>query len=348
MSSPDDWPVLEPLRRAHAEGRLAHAFLLVGSPEGTGRRLAEAMAQMLYCDAEIKPCGGCDGCRRVSGRDHPDVYWLEPTKKSRIFSVDQIRELNTNLSLTSYTGSWKAAILLYADRMKAEAMNALLKTMEEPPGRTLIVLVTDQLQGLLPTIISRCQRLNLGEREEPPDGVWRAELEAWLAEAGPRGTLTAMARASQLLRLLERVKNEIEEQEKQTEGAEGGRENEEISAAEREPEQHPQSETSAGEQEEPVEREVRIARVASRLVKERSAMLRVIQYWQRDVLACKLGASSRALHFPNRLDVLRNQALACDVGTLVARIRAVDEAQDRLGTNLNALMVLDAMVRAGV
>lgn len=348
MSSPDVIPVLEPLRRAHAKGRLAHAFLIVGSPEGDGRRLAEALVQLLFCDATEKPCGACDGCMRVARKDHPDVYWLEPMKKSRIFSVDQIRELNANLGRTSYVGSWKAAILLFADRMKTEAMNALLKTMEEPPGRTLLLLVTDQMQGLLPTIVSRCQRINLGERERPPDNGWRAELEAWLAEAGARGPLTAMARASRLLRLLERVKAEIEEDEKRRDEAEEGGEG--VSEDEDENE-HEYDEAGAVEwrdREENVARDVRVARIASRLIKERTAMLRTIQLWQRDVLACKMGAAESVLHFPDQSEILRKQAAECEVGALFARIRAVDEAQSRLGTNLNALMVLDAMVRAGV
>lgn len=348
MSSLDDLPVLEPLRRAHAEGRLAHAFLIVGSPEGDGFRLAEAMAQLLYCDAAEKPCGACDGCLRVSRKDHPDVYWLEPTKKSRIFSVDQIRELNANLGRTSYAGSWKTAILLFADRMKTEAMNALLKTMEEPPGRTLMILVTDQVQGLLPTIISRCQRINLGEREQPPEGPWRAELEAWLAEAGARGPLTAMARASRLLRLLDQVKAEIEEDEKRKDGVGGeGRIEEEDEIAPGD-EYEGVGAAESSEREENVARDVRVARIASRLNKERTAILRAIQLWQRDVLACKMGAPESTLHFRAQREGLCKQASACDVGVLFARIRAVDEAQRRLGTNLNALMVLDAMVRAGV
>lgn len=348
MSSLDDLPVLEPLRRAHEEGRLAHAFLIVGSPEGDGCRLAEAMAQMLYCEAAEKPCGVCDGCLRVSRKDHPDVYWLEPTKKSRIFSVDQIRELNANLGRTSYAGSWKTAILLFADRMKTEAMNALLKTMEEPPGRTLIVLVTDQVQGLLPTIISRCQRINLGEREQPPEGLWRAELEAWLAEAGARGPLTAMARASRLLRLLDQVKAEIEEDEKRKDGEGGEGEIEDEDERDRGDEFEGEGAAESRAREENVARDVRVARIASRLIKERTAILRAIQLWQRDVLACKMGAPEDTLHYRTKIEVLRKQASACDVGVLFARIRAVDEAQGRLGTNLNVLMVLDAMVRAGV
>ena len=342
MSSLEAMPVLEPLRRAFAADRLAHAFLVIGSPDGGGRDLALAMVRMLFCTAAEKPCGECLECQRVARREHPDAYWLEPAKKSRIFSVEQIRELNGALAQTAYAGGWKAAILLHADRMNDAAMNALLKTMEEPPGRTILILVTDQSQRLLPTIVSRCQRLNLGEMERPPDAAWRPELEAWLAGAGGRGPLTILARAARLQALLEQVKAAIILEEKGDEDADEGEETGVEPAGEAE------AEEEAAEDEALVRREVRDARIQARLIKERSAMLRVIQLWQRDLLACRLGAPPEVLHFPHARDILLRQASDVEVAALLARIEALDQARGRLDTNLQSLVVLESLARTGI
>lgn len=335
-------PVLDPLRRAVANDRLAHAFLVVGSPDGLGRELAEAMVQLLFCTAAEKPCGACEGCQRIAHQDHPDVYWLEPAKKSRIFSVDQIRALNQSLAQTAYAGGWKAAVLLHAERMNDAAMNALLKTMEEPPGRTLLILVTDQSQGLLPTIISRCQRINLGEMERPPEAPWRAELETWLAGAGGRGPLTILARANRLQQLLDEVKAAITREE---EGSDAEADDMESGGGD---EAASEDEAGGGDDDDRISNEVRAARVQARLVKERSGVLRTIQLWQRDLLACRLGGPDVALHFPQARETLVAQAVGLDVAALLGRIDAVDAARRRLDTNINSLLVLETLVQSGI
>jgi DNA polymerase-3 subunit delta' len=355
VSCRDEIPVLEPLRRAHAERRLAHAFLIVGSPEGEGRRLAMALAQLVCCAANQKPCGACDECRRIARRDHPDVYWLEPEKKSRIISVGDPNKRHKDpgirfrllepLAQTSYSGGWKVGVISWADRMSESAANALLKMLEEPPRETLLMLVTEHPHLLLPTIVSRCQRLILAERERPVEAAWRAELEEWLADAGARGSVTALARAARLLNLLDRVKEEIAKEEEYNNSTAS---NAADASDADEGDYNEAGVDEDSEKEENLAREFREARISSRLIKERTAMLRAIQLWQRDVLACKMGADAGALHFPTRRDDLAKQAAACDVATVYARIRAVDEASGRLATNMNALMVLDAMVRAGV
>ena len=342
MSSPDSsLTVLAPLRHALETGRLAHSFLIVGSPDGRGLALAEELVRLLFCTAAQKPCHACEGCERVARRQHPDVYWLEPAKKSRILSVDQIRELNQRLGQTAYAGGWKVGALLHAERMNTEAMNALLNTMEEPPGRTPIILVTDQAQGLLPTIVSRCQRINLGEKERPADAPWRAELEAWLAEAGARGPVTALARAARLKNLLESVKDAIQEEEDAAEEALGEAD---VSGGEDVAEDEDGDDANEVE----VSNDVRDARVKARLVKERAAILRAIQLWQRDLLACRLGASDEALHYPWAGEALRRQSERVEVAVLLNRIRAVDDASRRLDRNLSDLLVLESLVLAGV
>lgn len=309
---------------AFGRGRLAPSILVVGDPEGLGASFARQVVRLVFCQGEEKPCGVCDACGRLDRDAHPDVYRIEPSRKSRVISVDQIRELIERLSQTSFAGGWKAALLLHADRMNPEAMNAFLKTLEEPPRWTLLILVTRVIQALLPTIVSRCQRINLGEPERPPQAPWKTELEEWLARGPSRGAVGQMARAAQLLGMLERIRESIERTERET--SDGGGENG-INSAEDETEE---------------------ARRAARVARERGEMLRMIQLWQRDVLALKTGAPPEMLHFAHRLEALREQAAKESIAHLLRRVRAVDDANARLSNNLQPLAVFEAMVREGL
>lgn len=346
MSSLDSIAVMEPLRRAVETHRLAHAFLIIGSPEGQGRQLATALTQMLFCSESVKPCGRCDGCRRIAARTHPDVYWLEPEKKSRIIPVGDINNRTKDpgirfgllepLSKTAYAGEWKVGIIMWADRMKDQATNALLKTLEEPPKKTLIILVTDEPQNLLPTILSRCQRLNLGEPERPPDASWRADLEKWLAEPSARGPLTALARASRLRALLDSLKTSINAEGEEGESSDEGAD-------------EPESTSGGGSDADSLaNREVQDARGEARLHKERVNVLRAILYWQRDLLACRLNADERVLHYPEARALLTAQAASLDVGSLLNRIKAVEVARVRFDSNISPLLVLESLVQSGI
>ncbi|MCO6401749.1 MAG: hypothetical protein J5I99_11060 [Verrucomicrobia bacterium] len=345
MSLPDHTAMLDSLRRAVDAERLAHSFLILGSPRGGARDLALALAQMLYCTEGEKPCGICAGCRQVAGRMHPDVYWLEPEKKSRIIPVGDANNRTKDpgirfrllepLSQTAYAGGWKVGIILWADRMREQAANALLKTLEEPPRKTLLILVTDEPQNLLPTIVSRCQRLNVGERERPPDTAWMPELETWLAESSARGPLTSLVRAVRLKELLERIKAGLDAEELEDEEGEDS----EGSGSRAAP---------LSESDEWVEKEVREARVQTRLNQERVDVLRAIQYWQRDLLACRLGADASSFYYPASHAILTAQAAGTELGALQARIRAVEQARQRFDNNLNDLLVLESLVQSGI
>ncbi|MCS6771019.1 MAG: hypothetical protein NZ740_03215 [Kiritimatiellae bacterium] len=335
MFCAEEIPALEPIRRMLLLNRSAMSILIVGSPEGRGLSLAETIAKISLCPAEQPACETCPTCAAVARREHPDLLWLEPARKTRIISVDQIRELIQFTVRAPYSGSRKVGVILSADRMNPEAMNALLKTLEEPPGDTVLLLVTDQPQSLLPTIVSRCFRVNLGEPETPPIASWRSALEEWLAETGPRGSITALARAGRLQKLIESIEQNLDEET----GEEGGDHSSQTGELDRE---------RTEDERESVSREVREARLAAKLAKERDGILKTIQLWQRDILAVKLGAPAESLHFPNRADVLGRQAQAVSVAELQQRIRAVDEARMRLNSNLRPLIVFDAMVRTGI
>ncbi len=117
-------------------------------------------------------------------REHPDLFHLRPTGKMRIIAVDRTRELISDLHRTSNQGGAKVALIHEADRMRKEAANAFLKTLEEPPPETFLLLLTNRPNSMLPTIRSRCLSVRLGgahrEREDPEWLDWKRKYEHWI------------------------------------------------------------------------------------------------------------------------------------------------------------------------
>ncbi len=171
--------------------QLPHALLLHG-PAGIGKRdLALSLAQWILCDASGAQgaCGTCDACNWFVQGNHPDYRYLEPNeeetdesgkiirKASKEIKVEQVREISEFLSLSAHRGGWRVVVIHPAELMNAAAANALLKTLEEPPPRVLLVLVAHQPGRLLPTVRSRCRKVVAGL----PDLRIAAE---WLRQAG--------------------------------------------------------------------------------------------------------------------------------------------------------------------
>lgn len=208
---------VEALRSALRAHALHHAYLFAG-PEGVGKELtAIALAQAVCCTnrspaadgtAGVDGCGACDACRRVAARTHPDVtFWMPEAEEvdrglkgrsdfalapSRDLRVEQIRTLQDRLSLRALESDRKVAIIVSAHAMNVQAQNAFLKTLEEPPAGTLLVLVTSSPDRLLPTLRSRCSTVRFNplpaallvrrvQAERQLDAA-TAELVAQLAE----------------------------------------------------------------------------------------------------------------------------------------------------------------------
>jgi DNA polymerase-3 subunit delta' len=137
-------------------GAVSHAYLFSG-PEGVGKRLtAFTFAKALNCLAEIgDSCDGCLSCKKIHALNHPDLNFIEPEDES--IKIEAVRELQRRISFKPYEGKKKVVIIAGAEYMTDEAVNAFLKTLEEPPGETVIILITANLHSLLPTVVSRCQ-----------------------------------------------------------------------------------------------------------------------------------------------------------------------------------------------
>ena len=150
--------IVEVLRRSLRNGKTAHSYLFEGIPGCGRRKTALTLIQALFCSVlPDDACGACPSCRKIAGGNHPDIHLIEPLPDKRDISIDQLRELQHDLSLRPYEAPRKACIIEPAERMSVNAANSLLKTLEEPPGNALIILLTENAGMLLPTIRSRCQ-----------------------------------------------------------------------------------------------------------------------------------------------------------------------------------------------
>lgn len=161
------------LNRAVESGRLANAYLFYG-PESTGKkRTGFELARTLNCDdsGPLQSCGTCSACRRIEQGLHPDVFFLEPqtgpSSREAAIKIDEIRELQKKLGFLPYEGRAKVVIIDGADRINPQAANAFLKTLEEPPTDTVIILITSNPQQLLPTVASRCQGIRFHHLPAP-------------------------------------------------------------------------------------------------------------------------------------------------------------------------------------
>jgi len=150
---------LEILRSALGNGRPHHAYLFVG-PDGVGKRMvAFALAKALHCDEAANDfCGQCAACARIENGNHPDVRLVEILAGKKEISIQQVREVERKLNFRSFSGKRKIAIIDPATLMNLSAQNALLKTLEEPPQDSLLILIAANAGGLLPTLRSRCLR----------------------------------------------------------------------------------------------------------------------------------------------------------------------------------------------
>jgi len=181
---------VEALRRALSGDRLHHAYLFAG-PEGVGKGVtAQGLAEALLCTRPAPDgdaCGTCSACHRTGNRQHPDLHIVERREKKtggdleRQIKIDQIRALQRSLSFKSYEGARRVVLLFEPEKMNPATANALLKTLEEPGPDTHFVLITAEAHRLLPTVISRCQRV----RFRPLDREVVARRLAELAEIEP-------------------------------------------------------------------------------------------------------------------------------------------------------------------
>jgi len=172
-------PAAAQLRGAWAANRLSHALLLQGA-DGLGKReLAAWLTAAVLCDASndgsLQHCGQCASCALIAAGSHPDLLWVAPEADKQQIAVDQTRAATERLTKTSYRQGYKVVIVEPAHQMTGSAANSLLKTLEEPTPRSLLILLTSRPSALLPTVRSRCQKVSMRRPS-------RGQALAWLQE----------------------------------------------------------------------------------------------------------------------------------------------------------------------
>lgn len=171
------------------QDRLAQAYLLTGS-SGIGiSEFIKHMVQSILCrSSQLQACQQCEQCSLLAHQVHPDYFELKPYDDKKEISIDQVRQLNQKLFETSHQGGFKVAVIQQAEKLNVSAFNALLKTIEEPPEKTLIILSSYQLTRLPATIKSRCRQI----RFTKPD---KATAESWLSQQQPQADMALIRKS---------------------------------------------------------------------------------------------------------------------------------------------------------
>jgi len=188
------------LGRSLDNGRLAHAYLFTGQPHVGKMTLAVNLAQALNCEKEERPCGECQSCLRIAAGNHPDVRIIgrlsgvdsgDGSNKKEI-GIAQIRELQHSAALQPYEGKYRVYVVDGAEYLNEESSNCLLKTLEEPPPNVLFILLSVNKDRLLPTIVSRCQHVELFPL--PASVIEKALAAGWQAAPDRARLLSRLCR----------------------------------------------------------------------------------------------------------------------------------------------------------
>lgn len=307
------------LKAAWRNGRLSHAYLLVGSTKKVVENLTIEFLQLIFCELNLNdrnmddtPCGKCNRCLQVSTRKWCDITWIAPEKKSRIISVDQIRNDVLHAVLhTSFAGDWKAVVIADAERMNEQASNAFLKTLEEPSDKTVFLLQTDSPHYLLPTIISRCQRIDVEDFDSKDGGFdpWRKKLLDAFSKNCEATTLASMARSSAICAVFAEMNQEAKKEvlDKIREEEERGRDE---------------------------DKDVIEARIRARYHELRSAAILILTHWYRDLLMLTINKDDETLYFDEYASVLKSQAECLTVTQALSCIDYITELNRQLESHI--------------
>ena len=317
--------VAEQLHRSLQRGCLAHAYLFTG-PRGSGKEaMARTLAKALNCtEKDHDSCDHCDSCRRIDEGAHPDVYWVRPESKSRRIQVEQMREFMKAVNLRSSMGGVKVGIVVDADCLGEEASNAFLKTLEEPPAQTVIVLLTADPQRLLPTILSRCLRISFGTTTGRAASPYHAQLLPLLTKfsaAGEEKVANSYRLLAELTALLQEIRKETRVRVE----------------AEMNLDRYEELEPKVRERlEEQLE-----ARVEGEYRAVRERVLEEMYSWFGDLLLCAEGADDKLLAHPDQAPAVRRAATGLTYLETCQDLEAIEQIRDSLSRNISETLAFE-------
>jgi DNA polymerase-3 subunit delta' len=310
---------IELLKRAIKGNKMAQSYLFLGN-EGIGKRIvALQFAKAVNClDEQVDrqdSCDHCLSCKKIDNHLHPDVLVLEP--EGQMIKADQVREMQGDLAYRPYEGRYRVCILTAADRMAPNMSNILLKTLEEPPLHTVIILLANNPKLLLPTILSRCQPIRFSPLPVPLVTQWlveqkgldekEAHLLASLSEGSPGKALEIQEEIRQIPR--EELLNGL-----------------------------------LGLKSLPVEK---MEMWSESLPSRRDDVLLILEVTKtllRDLIIMKAVRDGTKLIHSDLLDGIRNTAAHWSLPSLLNRMEALHQATLAIRANANAKLALEAML----
>lgn len=309
----------EHLQNALAEGKISHAYILNGEKSSGKEFIAGVFAMALQCEKGGKdPCGECRSCKQALSGNQPDIIRLSHEKPGTI-SVDDIRtQLNNDVVIKPYSSRYKIYLVNEAEKMTVQAQNALLKTLEEPPEYAVILLMTTNVNSLLPTILSRCIVLNmkpvadalikryLMETLQIPD--YKAEVCVAFAR-GNVGKAKALAVSEEF----ENVKGEVLAVVKNIHDME-------------------------------LQEMVAAIKKINEYKLEVNDYLDMMAIWYRDVLLFKATKDANGLIFREEIQMIRRVAGRCSYEGIENVIEALEKAKTRLNANVNFDLVMQLLL----
>ena len=318
------------LQRSLARGRLGHAYLFAGHQLEDLETLARTLAKTLNCQNPVKTngvatdcCDDCLNCKKIENDSHADIHWARAESKSRIISVDQTRELTREIQLKPSEAGYKIAIISGADRLNAQAANAFLKTLEEPPPKSVLILLTTEPSRILETILSRCLRLNFSaetaRKLSAEQSIWLQQFSS--AAAGEQKSLFGRYRLlDSLLQHLNTLRARVDE------ALSARSPLEKYSDAEKDLREKWEEELKAG-----IEAEYR---------RQRAEVLLLLQWWLRDVWFWTLAAGEELLHLPQ---IAGADEVAKRISPRQAQenLQVLEQTQRLLHTNVQEALALE-------
>ncbi|MBP3610046.1 MAG: DNA polymerase III subunit delta' [Lachnospiraceae bacterium] len=308
------------LQNAIRMGKVSHAYILQGEAGSGKKLLAGIFAAALQCEeGGIEPCGHCQSCKQAVSGNHPDIRRI--THEKAAIGVDDIRlQLNNDIMVKPYSRPYKVYIIDEAEKMTEQAQNAMLKTIEEPPGYAVILLLTVNAKLLLPTILSRCILLNVRPvarqavtkllTERHGIAGYMAEVAADFADGIP-GRAIAYAQSGEFVSLKEDVLKVVKRLESM-----------------------------------PAEEIYKKVKEWAVRKTELPDMLSLINLWFRDILVMKATKGEGRPVFREEEQELRRQAERMDFRWLEQCLEVIELTRQRMSANVNLEVSLEMMLYA--
>jgi DNA polymerase-3 subunit delta' len=321
------------LQRCLDKGRLAHAYLFTGADLTQLEDVARTLAKALNCEQPPKlsasglpldSCDQCPTCRRIDDHNHPDILSVRPESKSRIITIEQMRDLMHTIFLKPSAATWKVAVIVCADRLNVQAANAFLKTLEEPPHNSIIILLSTEPQRVLETLLSRCARLNFADGTPQPRDPTFLQWLARFAEVVAVEQKSLLGRYQLLSAVLNRL-NEIKAgiTESLTK----------RSPLERYTEIDPKTRDRFEDE--------LAAAIEAEYRRQRGDLLAGIHWWLRDVWLQTLALDGEQLSYPELAKQARAIANRVDPAAAMANLSTMEQIQRMLASNVQEALTLE-------